>query len=196
MNADNSSRYRVVLVGDSSVGKTCILAQLVDHKFSKNEQATVGANSQIYFENVNVNDKESRVEIQIWDTAGQEKFRSLGPIYYRNAAGALAVFDMTNRKSFENIGNWIREFQDVAGENTIIYIVANKSDLTEEIQVPFNEAKSFAFQQNFEIYQTSAKTGENIQKMFSDIAKRLYEKSVPVVPIQERKPHDDSNDCC
>lgn len=196
MIADSSPRYRVVLVGDSSVGKTCILAQLVDHKFSKNEQSTIGANSQIYIEGINNNGKEVKVEMQIWDTAGQEKYRSLGPIYFRNASAALAVFDMTNKTSFENLGQWIRSFQDVAGENALVYIVANKSDLTSAIQISFNEAKAFASQQNFEVYETSALTGKNIQKMFSDLAKKLYEKSIPPLPTQERKVQNNNDKCC
>ena len=197
MNVDNSSRHRLVLIGDSSVGKTCIRAQLIDHKFSQNEAATVGANSQIYIESINRDKKECKAEIQIWDTAGQEKFRSLGPIYFRNASGALAVFDMTNRTTFEHLGKWIESFRNVAGENALVYIVANKADLTEEIQIPFSEAKSFADKHGFMIYETSAKTGQNIQKMFYEIANQILDvKNVNSLPIIENKPQTEEKNCC
>lgn len=197
MNVDNTSRHRLVLIGDSSVGKTCILAQLIDHKFSQNEAATVGANSQIYFECISKDKKECRVEIQIWDTAGQEKFRSLGPIYFRNASAALAVFDMTNKKSFDNLDGWIKPFRDVAGENAKVYVVANKSDLTDEIQVPFSEAQLYAEKQGFAVYETSAKTGKNIQKMFYDIANEFVNiKNSNSFPIQKVEPQPEQNSCC
>lgn len=195
MNIDASLRNRVVLIGDASVGKTCILAQLIDHKFSQNESSTIGANSQIYIENINKDKKDCKVEIQIWDTAGQERFQSLGPIYYRNASAALAVFDMTNKTTFDHLEKWIESFREVAGQNALVYIVANKSDLTDQIQVPFIEAKSFAEQQGFAIYETSAKTGKNIQKMFYDLASKILDEKISSSsPIIENKP--DNKNCC
>ncbi|OHT10008.1 small GTP-binding protein [Tritrichomonas foetus] len=173
MIADSDSFHcRVVLIGDASVGKTCILSQLVDHKFDPNEQSTVGANYQIFIEDFDG----QKVEIQIWDTAGQEKFKSLGPIYFRNATGALVVFDQTNRLSFDHLTDWVTSFTDVAGLETTIFIVANKSDMISEIQVPFSEALQYAKEHNCQAFETSAMTGKGIPEMFTELARTVLKK--------------------
>ena len=161
--------FRVCVIGDSSVGKTAILNQLIDHTFRPHEPPTINANYQIYIEEMD----DMQVELQIWDTAGQEKFRSLGPIYFRNAAGAIAVYDQTQRSSFEHLDRWIREFTAVAGPGTTVVIAGNKSDLSELIEVSFTEAEEWANERNLVIKQTSAKTGEGIQPLFSLLAQEL-----------------------
>ena len=173
MIADSDSYHcRVVLIGDASVGKTSILSQLIDHKFDPNEQSTVGANYQIFIEDF----EGQKVEMQIWDTAGQEKFRALGPIYFRNAMGALVVYDQTNKISYENMPNWINSFKDIAGHNSIIFIVANKADLVDEIRVPFSKAQKFAEDNDYQAFETSAKTGKGIPEMFHKLAKTILEE--------------------
>jgi small GTP-binding protein len=163
-----SFHCRVVLIGDASVGKTSLLNQLVSRQFDLRETATIAANYQIYVEEVDG----IKIELQIWDTAGQEKFRSLGPIYYRNASAAIVVYDVTNRQSFDNIADWISAFVDVAGIRPIIAIVGNKSDITEKA-VAVHEAREWASSKGYCTYQTSAKTNEGVKELFQGLAKEL-----------------------
>jgi Ras-related protein Rab-6A len=166
---DSSTLLRVVLIGDSSVGKTSLLSQLVDHKFNEGEQPTVGANYQLYSFNTGT----TSVDMQIWDTAGQEKFRSLGPIYFRRAAGAIAVYDQTSKESFNHIGDWINSFTDVAGSETVICIAANKCDLAEKAEVPFSVAQQWAKAHNYTVIPTSALSGEGVRELFEEMARQL-----------------------
>lgn len=193
MIAENGTSFhcRVVLIGDPSVGKTCILSQLVDHKFSASEQSTVGANYQIYIEDING----LKIEMQIWDTAGQEKFKSLGPIYYRNALGALIVFDETSRQSFDNLESWIDAFNDVS-QNATIFIVANKCDMVNERQVNFSDAEEYARRKNYRAFETSAKTGYGVHELFSELASSIVSsKKSKTVPIPRPMAKDDDSKC-
>jgi small GTP-binding protein len=162
-------RCRVVLVGEPSVGKTSILSRLVQHQFHPNQTPTIGASYQIYVVDMN----SIKIELQIWDTAGQEKFRALGPIYYRNATGAIAVFDITNRTSFENLGLWIASFTEAAGDGATLAIAGNKADLESAREVTDAKAREFAIGQKAEYYETSASTGQSIEQMFTELAKRI-----------------------
>jgi small GTP-binding protein len=159
------------MIGDASVGKTCMLTQLTEHKFSAMEVGTVSANYQLYLEEIDG----LRIEIQIWDTAGQEKFRSLGPIYYRNALGAVAVFDVTNRSSFDNLPEWISSFTDVTGKGPVIVVVGNKCDLSHRFQVTREEAAQWAAGKGLAAHFTSARTGEGIRELFQSLARRLMQ---------------------
>ena len=178
----DSVSFRVCVIGDSSVGKTAILNRLIDQKFNLHDPPTINANYQIYVAELG----DARVEMQIWDTAGQEKFRSLGPIYFRNAVGAIAVYDQTQRTSFEHLSRWIRDFTEVAGPGTSIAIAANKNDLT-DFEVQFTEAQDWAREQNFIIAQTSAKTGEGIEALFSLFARELVKNQTRSAPNKRKK---------
>lgn len=171
MQTDDQSHLRVVLIGDSSVGKTSILNQLVLHSFNKTEPSTVGANYQLY----SYKSEDDKLDIQIWDTAGQERFRSLGPIYFRKAAGAVAVFDLTSKNSFVNLQDWIDSFTDVAGTDTVISIAANKCDLSNP-EITFSVAEQWAKSHGYFIQPTSALSGEGIQKLFQTIAIELAKR--------------------
>ena len=163
---------RIVLVGDSSVGKTSMLNMLVEKKFDPTQESTVGANYQLFINEVNG----THVEMQVWDTAGQEKYKSLGPIYYRNAQAALVVYDQTNKETYDDLGSWIQAFVSVAGPDAIIAIVANKCDM-DKCEVSETEASAWAANNQYLFYKTSAKTGENIEFVFSDLVKRIVKKN-------------------
>jgi Ras-related protein Rab-21 len=163
-------RFRIVLIGDPSVGKTSLLSQLVDHKFSAIQTPTVGANYQIYPTRIDSLD----VELQIWDTAGQERFRALGPIYYRYADAAVAVYDVTNHESFDALETWIRGFFEVAGTRAKVAIVGNKSDLGAISEVTKSEAEEFAERNGFTHFQSSAKTGEGVEIIFESLARTIF----------------------
>jgi small GTP-binding protein len=165
---------RVVVVGDSSVGKTSLLNRLIEHRFNEMELNTIGANFQIYSEVVDG----AKLGLQIWDTAGQEKFRSLGPIYFRKAQGALVVFALSAHKSFEAIDNWISTFTDVAGRDAVIVLVGNKSDLIER-EVSEAEAQKWAQERNIAFFETSAKTGQGVAEPFRYLARQLMARRPP-----------------
>ena len=195
MLADTSSApYRVVTIGDESVGKTSLTSRLVDKTFNQYEPSTVGANYQTHTVSANG----EFIVLQIWDTAGQEKFKSLSPIYFRNALAAVVVFSLVNRTSFEKLTDWIKSFKEVAGEQSIVYIAANKTDLVDQYQVQIEEAKEWAENHNYKFFATSAKTGENVNEMFTALAIDL-QKSQTVLQVQVKpqiKEKTKSGGCC
>lgn len=170
----SSRLFRVVTIGDSSVGKTSIINQLVNQKFNDSEQSTIGAMFVIHVEEI----ENTRIEMQIWDTAGQEKFRSLGPIYYRNADAAVVVFDTTQQISFKHLDSWIDAFTEVAGTEAVIIIAGNKSDIIDENEVTNEMAQKYANENGYAYFPTSALTGSGIQEMFHNIALKLSNKII------------------
>jgi Ras-related protein Rab-4B len=166
-------KSKVVLVGSVAVGKTSLLNQLVDRKFNLDEVSTLGANFQVFYAEFD----EMRVEIQIWDTAGGERFSSLGPIYYRGARGAVIVYDVTSRESFEGLEKWIESVKEIA-RDVVIFIVGNKKDLEKERQVSYKEASKYAEQNDYDFYETSALSGDGVEDVFMKMATKLVEIEV------------------
>ena len=212
MRSDQETLFsRIVLVGDSSVGKTSILNQLSDHRFNESEKSTIGAAHQILIEEL---ENGQKLELQIWDTAGQEVFRSLGPIYYRSANAAIAVIDQTSRDSFVHIDSWITSFQNIAGTDTTVMILANKMDLVREMRehnendnddvadksciVEFAEVQKYANDNKYIAFQTSAKTGEGIREMFKRLVSVLVENGQVKKPkqIEARREVNSNKTCC
>jgi small GTP-binding protein len=160
---------RVVVLGDSTVGKTSLLNWIISRHFNQYEQPTVVSNFHIYTGDV----KGTGIELQIWDTAGQEKFHSLGPIYYRNSLAALAVYDCTSRPSFEHLSQWIEDFIETAGRQTAIAGAGNKIDLTDRIDVTWPETMEWARAHGYLIGQTSAKTGQGVDVLFNELVQEI-----------------------
>jgi small GTP-binding protein len=165
-------RCRVVLIGETSVSKTSILNRLIQRRFDSSESSTIGANYQIYVADIN----SVKLELQIWDTAGQEKFRSLGPIYYRNAIGAIAVFDVTKIDSFHNLEDRIASFVDCVGNDAIISVVGNKTDLENLRKVDPVIARTFAAERQCNYFETSARTGDGIDELFQAFAQSVLQQ--------------------
>jgi small GTP-binding protein len=165
MQPTGSVHARVVVLGDSTVGKTSLLSSIISRHFNQYESPTVVSNFHIYTGDV----KGTNVEFQIWDTAGQEKFRSLGPIYYRNSIAALAVYDCTARPTFEHLGSWIEEFMETAGHHAAIAIAGNKIDLADRVEVTWPEAQDWTRAQGYIVGQTSAKTGQGVDVLFNEL---------------------------
>ena len=163
--------FRVVTIGETAVGKTSLINRLINGKFSEGENPTIGGNFLMHYEEFNG----QRVELQIWDTAGQEKYRSLSPIYCRDASAGILVFDLTNKETFLKLESWYRIFADAAGQGAILYIVANKSDMKSEQQVSVEEAEKWASEKGCIFFVTSAKTGEGISELFKSIAEKLVQ---------------------
>ncbi|CAF1630811.1 unnamed protein product [Rotaria sp. Silwood1] len=163
---------KFLIIGCASTGKTCILHQFIENKFKTNVTHTIGAEfgSKI----ININQK--NIKLQIWDTAGQERFRSVTRSYYRGASGALLVYDITNRESYNTIANWLSDARQLASSNIVIILCGNKKDLEDQRQVTFIEANQFAQDNDLIFVETSAMTGENIYESFLQCAQIILNK--------------------
>jgi small GTP-binding protein len=170
---DDRVTFRVVLVGDSSVGKTSIINRFVHDRFDPSEPNTIGALYDSYSEQRNG----QTIDIQIWDTAGTEQYQSLTPVYFRSAAAALVVFDITNRISFASLEKWLRAFRAVASEKAVVFVVGNKVDLEDARKIGQHEAEDWATERNAEYRETSASSGRGILEMFSALTDKLVKQS-------------------
>lgn len=184
---------RVVLIGDTQVGKTSLIHRFVRSSFENQQKSTIGAVFHTYEQEVNG----KQVVMQIWDTAGQEKYRSLGPIYYRNSAAGIAVFDMTNSESLPNLANWIKEFRRHT-ENPLLFIVGNKIDIEDQLQVTKDDAQKFATENEATgIFFTSAKTGDNVIEMFQEVFNKLVSSGkVAIETAPSLKDQESGGSCC
>jgi small GTP-binding protein len=149
---------KVVVVGDSGVGKTCFLIRFVRDLFEEETNSTLG----VEFLTKIVQTDEHKIQLQLWGTAGQEIFRSVTRGYYRGAAGALIVFDLTSRDSFASVGKWLQDIRDVARSDVVAVLIGNKSDLTHDRKVSTEEATEFAKAHGLQYFETSAKEGNNV----------------------------------
>ncbi|CAD8048183.1 unnamed protein product [Paramecium sonneborni] len=175
--------FKFIIVGDTNVGKSCLLLQFTDSRFRNEHDATIGV--EFGSRNLKINDKQ--IKLQIWDTAGQESFKSITRSYYRGSIGGILVFDVTNRQSFENVQKWYNEIQGYACDKIEMVIVGNKIDLEERREVSSEEAKKFAQKFKFDYFETSAKTGENVDNVFESMANKVLAKiqSGEIDPTQE-----------
>ncbi|XP_071131447.1 ras-related protein Rab-26-like isoform X6 [Mytilus edulis] len=191
--------YKVMLIGDSGVGKTCLLVRFKDGAFlSGSFISTVG----IDFRNKVVDVEGTKVKLQIWDTAGQERFRSVTHAYYRDAHALLLLYDVTNKASFDNIRAWLGEINEYAQEDVVIMLLGNKADMAGERMIRTEDGEKLAKEYNVAFMETSAKTGMNVDLAFMAVAKDLKMKKTrkPADPkfnvaeyvLQERK----SGGCC
>lgn len=186
---------KVVLVGDTKVGKSCILSRLVQGTFDRNMPATIGA----AFLTKVITTSNGPVRLQLWDTAGQEKFRSLAPMYYRSSAVAVLVYDVTSKQSLEGLEDWAAEIADKAPHNIKLVVVGNKIDMTEERCVSQAAGQEFVKKLNaVRHYETSAKTGEGINEVFNDIAQLdIAQDNVVDTPRpQKREEEAGGGGCC
>ncbi|EGD80819.1 hypothetical protein PTSG_01405 [Salpingoeca rosetta] len=165
----DSIEAKVVLVGSQDVGKTSLVVRYVNNDFSEKVSSTVGAS---FFKH-KINAGKHTIKLQIWDTAGEERFHSMLPMYYRGASAALLVYDVTNPKSLDDALDWINELRDNCSEHLILCLVANKMDLVEEGCDAIEEGRRLAQENDALFHQTSAKTGSGISETFVDIAKEL-----------------------
>ncbi|KAJ3423403.1 ras-related protein rab-5c [Anaeramoeba flamelloides] len=160
--------FKIVVLGESAVGKTSILLRFYRNKYTAEIEPTIGATN--FQKIINVGDY--KIQLLIWDTAGQERYHSLAQMYYRGAKGALVVYDVTNNDSFEKAKEWVEEIKNEGSPNAKIALVGNKIDLPNHT-VDKNEAKKYAKENNLFFFQTSAKMGEGINNAFVSLAKSL-----------------------
>ncbi|KAG5483983.1 hypothetical protein LSCM1_05834 [Leishmania martiniquensis] len=172
----SAGKFKLVLLGESGVGKSSVVQRLMKNAFSDKLNSTVGASFFRY--TCNVRDG-TAVHFDIWDTAGQERFRSLASMYYRGAAAALVVFDMVSTDTYERAKYWVRELH-VNSPETLVMLVGNKKDLESERQVSSAEAQQCAAEMDAMYCETSARSGEGVQDAFHAIAAKLIETNSTV----------------
>jgi small GTP-binding protein len=164
---------KIIIVGDSAIGKSCFLIRYVRDTYDEDTQPTLG----VEFLTKIIQTSTHRIQLQLWDTAGQELFRSVTSGYYRGSAGAIVMFDVTSRDSFESVSRWIQDIHEVARTNVVTVLVGNKCDLADQRSVTTEEAEAYARERNLAYFETSAKTGVNITEAFEGVVAPI-EKNV------------------
>ncbi|KAF8820306.1 putative small GTPase Rab2 [Cardiosporidium cionae] len=162
--------FKYIIIGDTGVGKSCLLLQFTDKRFRADHDLTIG----VEFGARTVTIDSTQIKLQIWDTAGQESFRSITRSYYRGAAGALLVYDITRRDTFNRLSKWLEEVRQNANPHMIIMLIGNKCD-SERREVSHEEGLVFARKNGLIFLETSAKTAQNVEEAFVSTARRIFE---------------------
>ena len=162
--------YKVLLLGDTTVGKTCFLMKYTDKTFQDIHMATIGLDYRLKSMKLKSG---KNIKLQIWDTAGQDRFRAITKNYYKGSHGIVLIYDVTNVQTFENVKQWVSQIREEASANVIIYIAGNKIDMEEERKVNKEEGEKLAEELGFPFVETSAKSGININETFEDLVERI-----------------------
>jgi small GTP-binding protein len=164
--------FKLILVGDSYVGKTNILSKYIKNEFNQNTKSTVG----VEFGTKILKIEDKIIKAQVWDTAGQERYKSITSTYYKGAKGAFIVYDITNRETFESVDKWIQDLNMNSDKNVTLLLIGNKKDLVDKRDVTKEEGEEKAKSFGLAFLETSALTGENIDKVFDYMLKEVYNK--------------------
>ncbi len=186
-------QHKLVLLGETAVGKSSIVLRYVKKLWSEYTESTIGA----AFLTASVALDDITVKLEIWDTAGQERYHSLAPMYYRGAAAAIVVYDITNRDSFGRSKLWVQELQRQGKQNMVIVLVGNKLDLADQRQVESREGKAYVEEQGLSgFFECSAKTNQNVSDIFRHVARALPVNTGPPKPtpqVQLYSPDDQAD---
>jgi len=201
MNPEYDYLFKLLLIGDSGVGKSCLLLRFADDTYTESYISTIGVDFKI--RTIELEGK--TIKLQIWDTAGQERFRTITSSYYRGAHGIIVVYDMTDQESFNNVKQWLQEIDRYACENVNKLLVGNKCDLSAKRAVETSTAKEYADQLGIPFLETSAKSSTNVEQAFLTMAAEIKNRMGPVAgqgattvrigpsqPVQDKK----SGGCC
>jgi len=164
--------FKFLIIGNAGVGKSCLLHQFIENKFKSDTTHTIG----VEFGSKVIRVGGKSVKLQIWDTAGQERFRSVTRSYYRGAAGALLVYDVTSRDSYNALTQWLNDAKTLASQHIVVILVGNKKDQEADREVALLEASRFAQENEMMFMETSAMTGENVEETFLRCARNILSK--------------------
>ena len=164
--------FKIVLIGDSGVGKTNILSRFINNEFSLTTQATVG----VEFGSKIIKKGEKLIKLQIWDTAGQERYKSITSAYYKGSKGAFVVYDISRKSTFDNVDKWIDELKNHGSEDVFIMLVGNKSDLKDKREISEEDVQKKAQLYNVAFCETSALEGKNIEYAFESLINEITKK--------------------
>ncbi|CAK93535.1 unnamed protein product (macronuclear) [Paramecium tetraurelia] len=196
MNTCDKPIIKLLIIGDSAVGKTNILKRFCENQYTQSFVSTIGIDFK--FRDLEVEGKLMR--LQIWDTAGQERFRTITSTYFKGAMGVILVYAVNNLESFQNIQNWMNQVKQNACESVIVVLVANKSDLNDRV-VQYEQGKNLADSYGIKFFETSAKEGINIIDTFQCISKQIkdimsLEEKVQNIKLEQTSQQAKSNFCC
>jgi|Transcript_14484 Ras-related protein Rab-1A len=169
MNPEYDYLFKLLLIGDSGVGKSCLLLRFADDTYTESYISTIGVDFKIR----TIEQDSKTIKLQIWDTAGQERFRTITSSYYRGAHGIIVVYDVTDMESFNNVKQWLHEIDRYACENVNKLLVGNKCDLESKRAVSTEQAQEFADSLGIDFMETSAKNSTNVEKAFTTMAAQI-----------------------
>lgn len=207
--------FKIVLIGDSGVGKSNLLSRFTTNEFNLESKSTIG----VEFATRTIKVEDKKIKAQIWDTAGQERYRAITSAYYRGAVGALIVYDISKSGTYENCNHWLTELKENADDNVAIGLIGNKSDLEHLRAVPTEEARGFASENQLFFTETSALNSENVDLAFRELIEQIYKMvnkhqvdlgentkgssgapkgpTISLAPVPgEKKKKSKSNSCC
>ncbi|KAH0793601.1 small GTP-binding protein [Histomonas meleagridis] len=186
MNLSTRGGTHIIFIGSTSVGKTTLISRIVEGKFEETQPTTGAAFFSFHTTN------ENHPIVEIWDTAGMERYRSLNKAFYKEAAAAILVFDLTNYQSFKDLESWFDEFTAEAPQGAVLILVGNKCEMQDEIEVEQDEIKVFATDHKVNYFAVSAKTGEGVQQMFDQLLTLVPKRN----DVETRLVEEEKKKCC
>ena len=164
--------YKILLLGDSEVGKSCFLMRYSDNIFVENYITTIGLDYKLKYVQL---DSGETIKVQLWDTAGQDRYRTIAKNYYKGSHGILLLYDITKENSFENIREWVQNIREEVYEKAIIFLIGNKIDKKNERKITTEQGQKLAAEYNLPFFEASAKSGENVEEIFKNLYKKISE---------------------
>jgi len=197
---DDYNLYKILLLGDTSVGKSCLLLRFCDNSFQESHLTTIGLDFRL--KTINLKD-DRKVKIQIWDTAGEDRFRSITRNYYKGAKGILLIFDVTDKETFTHVRDWIERIHEESPEGITICLVGNKIDMNESRVISNEEGKKIADEFKIPYFETSAKSNIGVEEVFTYLVKEVdtiymneHKEEVGRKTVLNQKTKNKKKKCC